>query len=953
MAYRAEIEIGVKGTRQLEELRSKIAATSNAVNILNQVLAQTGGTAQTLRTFSRTLAEASSNLKDVTAGMFSETQAIREYVTALGQANSAQARQNRLITEEIEARRKAGLARAGIRERTQYAGPIGPGPASPVGSLVGQKSPVEEKIRRTIAGQQEQLVLEAALLKLEQKSAAVANQELEARAEIARITARNVNAAKLAATRQQFPVEGPITAEQFGSGQRRAARAGLASNFGKRLPGAVSGSIIGGAFPLLFGQGGGAAAGGFAGGLVGGLMGPGGSFAGSLLGTLLGDIASQGQKIKQLGTDIGFSAQQANVLADGFKKANTDIEKFTGVVQNIRGLGLELESQAELIKLTTTLTEKYGGQFDKVGNAITSALESGKVSQGTLNQLTSQGVNIQQALADKLGVSKDQLLEMAKKGKIDIQDLVDTLVDMGNKGVEATKKPASGMEQLGKAAQGLGTAIGDLGAAIMKTLKPALDWLAGTLAGIIGLATRAVNAMANMLSGGTAETALANARARERLAAEGGPSVGTRYVAQKYQKRLEELQKEEQAKVVVTPDSKVKPIDVSSLGRAPSSGGGGGTDKAEKAAAREAARVAELVREQRLITLEYQKQQEIGTKIFAAEMARDPMLVRRLQGEQQLAEWGVKTANLLEKESSTAGKLAIAKAQQAEQAVIRQKIEQDMARIEKERKDRFDDIVLDLDLELKLRTATTEEARRQLRIENEIAKLRKAGLTEEQLKEIEKKRQQASAPLTPTEEINQRIGKLKDELADLTNVGKMVITIAESIGTSFANSFKGVISGAMTAQEALSSFFQSVADRFLDMAAQIIAKWIEMTILNSIVNIFSGGIGGGGGGSMFTPSYAAFEFVPGKAAGGPVMAGSPYMVGEKGPELFVPGKSGTIVPNNALGSGGGPTNVVVNVDASGSSVQGNGNEAGQLGKVIGLAVQQELIKQKRPGGLLA
>jgi len=75
-------------------------------------------------------------------------------------------------------------------------------------------------------------------------------------------------------------------------------------------------------------------------------------------------------------------------------------------------------------------------------------------------------------------------------------------------------------------------------------------------------------------------------------------------------------------------------------------------------------------------------------------------------------------------------------------------------------------------------------------------------------------------------------------------------------------------------------------------------------------------------------------------------------VGERGPELFVPGRSGTIVPNSALGSGGS-TSVVVNVDASGSNVQGDGAQAGQLGKAIGIAVQQELIKQKRPGGLLA
>jgi phage-related minor tail protein len=50
-----------------------------------------------------------------------------------------------------------------------------------------------------------------------------------------------------------------------------------------------------------------------------------------------------------------------------------------------------------------------------------------------------------------------------------------------------------------------------------------------------------------------------------------------------------------------------------------------------------------------------------------------------------------------------------------------------------------------------------------------------------------------------------------------------------------------------------------------------------------------------------------------RAEGGPVNAGGAYMVGEKGPELFVPSSSGSIVPNGAMGSsGGGSGGVTVN-----------------------------------------
>ena len=77
------------------------------------------------------------------------------------------------------------------------------------------------------------------------------------------------------------------------------------------------------------------------------------------------------------------------------------------------------------------------------------------------------------------------------------------------------------------------------------------------------------------------------------------------------------------------------------------------------------------------------------------------------------------------------------------------------------------------------------------------------------------------------------------------------------------------------------------------------------------------------------------------------------LMGEAGPEAIMPLRRG---PNGKLGveaNGGAASNVVVNVDASGTQVQGNNNQAKQLGSAISAAVQAELIKQRRPGGLLA
>jgi hypothetical protein len=215
---------------------------------------------------------------------------------------------------------------------------------------------------------------------------------------------------------------------------------------------------------------------------------------------------------------------------------------------------------------------------------------------------------------------------------------------------------------------------------------------------------------------------------------------------------------------------------------------------------------------------------------------------------------------------------------------------------------------------------------------------------------------------TDRERLQTEADRVRGELNTLTDPINAITTAAAGIGDAFSTSFKGIISGSMTAKEALASFFTSVADHFLDMAAQIIAKMIQMAILNTIVGLLPGSSGGGLGSSQFKPGAPA-QMVPSlpnvpnysgafkaRANGGPVSSGQTYMVGERGPELFVPGRSGSIVPNGAMG---GDVNVVVNVDAKGSSVEGDQSQAKALGNAISAAVQSELVKQKRPGGLLA
>ena len=198
--------------------------------------------------------------------------------------------------------------------------------------------------------------------------------------------------------------------------------------------------------------------------------------------------------------------------------------------------------------------------------------------------------------------------------------------------------------------------------------------------------------------------------------------------------------------------------------------------------------------------------------------------------------------------------------------------------------------------------------------------------------------------------------------------GKTVNDFGGQVGDIVIKSFRGM-------EDALVRFVQTGKLSFSEFARSIIADMTRIAIRQAIIaplmNSFSAGLGnmfgpakGGGGFTPPPPMAPGFEGtgiplklpegsfgISGKlATGGPARSGGSYLVGERGPELFTPNSSGTVTPNNQLG---GSTSVVVNVDASGSSVEGNEEQGRELGNMLASAIQAELVRQRRPGGLLA
>ena len=212
--------------------------------------------------------------------------------------------------------------------------------------------------------------------------------------------------------------------------------------------------------------------------------------------------------------------------------------------------------------------------------------------------------------------------------------------------------------------------------------------------------------------------------------------------------------------------------------------------------------------------------------------------------------------------------------------------------------------------------------------------------------------------------ITDRVKDLQDEMLKLQNPVYQVITLSQTMAQSFESSFEGIIRGTMSINDAFRNMFNSIVDHFIKSAARMAANQFQQGLFNMFTGLLGGGgfnvTGGATNTSLTTAQQVAQDtalysslgsvntFPAGSFAnGGYAQPNKSYIVGERGPELFSPGATGGQV--SPMGS----TNIVVNVDASGSSVEGDEDRGRELGRLISAAVQSEIIQQKRPGGILA
>lgn len=271
-AYRADIEIGVRGIQQLQNVTRQIQTLSAGVDAVN---ARLKGAVQSLSAYEANLAKASATLQRVNAGTLAERDAIRQYVQALGQANAARDRQNRLIQEQISLQRKA-----------------------------------------------------------------------------------------VATSNAGFGVQGPALPPSRAQG-------------GIRRSDVLSNAIIGGAFPLLFGQGAGAAVGGGLGGAIGGAFGGTFGFGLSLIGTAIGQAIDDAQKLNK-----ELAGLNSNLSSTGTESRTTasDISQLASQLGIAKDEAIKLVSafsefdSADIREALATSFGAFGGE--QAFNALAAAIDN-------------------------------------------------------------------------------------------------------------------------------------------------------------------------------------------------------------------------------------------------------------------------------------------------------------------------------------------------------------------------------------------------------------------------------------------------------------------------------------------------------------------------------------------------------------------------------------------------
>jgi hypothetical protein len=924
VAYRAEIEIVAKGVAKVTQLQKDLKQLANQIDHLNGP--------GSLGDFNRQLAEATKLLSSAQQGTVEEKRAVDKYVTALKNANGAQERTNRLIAEEIKQRdgatsalkrynaaaasgRQPGGSMAGRYLRpgsavatTQSAVPFGPAPGAQFGSttqfgpvggpsssiLGGQSSPVGDRIERSVRAARELDKVYESIDRIAAKSVATENERVEALGKGTQEVVELANSYRdiTGQAKTQKQLQNEIRRKILETKKAASEEARVRSrDYLERLRLAEGlGQERRNALLLASRE----------------------EETERRINAVLErrrkqqeQLAATQKRRQRFSEDLALGAGFPLLFGGG---AGAVLGGVAGAVAGggKGGFGLQI------------LLSAIGQQFDQLAQ---SAKELGQA----LSPLTADIEKVLEA-AGTAGTESAELarrLQEAGEEQLALAVATDDLARVvGLDGVDALREFGSETSELNKAINKL---VLDVQVGIAKLANAAIQ-LTGTTEQ--RQVRESVEQARGLIRSGKASPELVAAFEKRTSGTDITGAFGAitqterdivRLVKEANEERINglriEAERAEQSKEVDRLAQRAAKSDASfeSFNRQIQIFELGNSLLNERVVAlKEEDIIARGNADTQALALELDK---VRGNFAAEEQLRSEIQARNAQTNLQLSQLklSVQQAVTAEAEKTTQAEQRLLRIQERKEELAQrelQRAEQLRERQETREAEVKGNVILNLSNQLELQRAIGSGNEEQVRQQQQIDELVKRTNDEGMRPIIESYMEQIRAQ----KEVNREAEKTRE--------------VYDKIGSAVRD---GLVDGIMSAIDGTKSLSESLSG---------VLKQLGRMFLTAGIGSFN--VGGKGGSGLL-------GLIPGLANGGPATAGRPYVVGERGPELFVPNRSGTVVPNGAMGG----ASVTVNVDASGSAVEGSGDEAGQLGKAIGVAVQQELIKQKRPGGLLA
>jgi lambda family phage tail tape measure protein len=778
--------------------------------------------------------------------------------------------------------------------------------------------------------------------------------------------------------------------------EREAAKAQGRRTGGGRLAGiaqttgAIAASGIFGGPEGFLGAGIGALAGGPAGAAVGGAIGAQVGMARQQISgtaTYAAEISRQRQALQLVTKDVG-EYQRALSFID---RTSRDLaipqeiltRQFTQLTASVKGAGGNVRDAEKAFIGVASGIRGTGGSLEQLDSALTATSQvfsKGKVSAEELRQQIGERLPGAFSLfAESIGMTPQELDKALEKGQVSLQDFQKFSEKLFAEYGENAKIIADGPDAAGDR---LKTAMSKLSESVGTLLKPigaGFQDIFTKIINIIDKAVRKFNEFAKIVGQKDLQRLRTEATTQAQLITDlekmGAKRAQKGSILEEQYTRALDKQKRIQAEIVryelkakppgaaPEPSSKLPGIDL-------------GTDKAPKAPKIPVQRIADLyarselglelsqkqLRIQQLVTKAKQQGNEYDAQLLPTIGAILQQNTKIAQAQQQVTDL-IENKNVLLKQGMSmeewTARYDNAKIKAQTEIVNRktayQKLQQQEAEIGKRINE--EEIAARALIQKALTDAATqsmvltEEDRKRLEINTFLAdvidKVYGKLTNEELLNAIRELRKGLQDAADAGKDFGSKLGK------SFAEVVKASGELAQNLGASLGNAFLGLGDQLAEFVTTGKANFADFARSVLNDLSRILIQFAMFQTLKALVpsgsafGKFLGFANGGimtGNGALPLKRYAA-----GGIASSPQLA----MFGEGSrPEAYVPLPDGRTIPVTMRG-GGDMGNIVVNVDAGGTSVQGNQPDANKLGEALGIAVRQELIRQKRPGGLLA